>query len=538
MTRKIAMMSLIVGLAAGLAVGQSSQIQKDMGVHGLSGSTQSGSYPLPTGLETHEVLVPNTDTPETYDYEWASRDTTNDGANHHAQWIEGTAPYPYVPGYMQAVEFDNSNGVFHNNEGTVLMANYGASYTGFQLWGFTSDGSNYATQPAERLWSVKNQNGGDPDQSGSSGGVDTNRGGGVSVSPNNSKIAWSDYDTGQIWVLDYNPNASNTRTESGAYVGGPRMTEDRPLLGSPIVANATQGTTWINNDVVMAFTGSELIAWDISGVAAGADNPGGTGGGQIGSGSMAPTTDDGWEIVANTNDLHAPQYTDIAYNPAIDPDHIYTAVTESGYSGWIQRWAFDRETGEVTLEYDVEVYDDEAFAWDGAKAEPREIGFNSNGDLIMVSYAGSGSDDVLAFLPNALDEQTWIDLVADQIVPGTTAPSDLPSWLDGQYVSYSGMDIAYAEFIKGDADLDLDVDVNDLLAWQGSFGTTGNDHTTGDWDGDGDCDVNDLLAWQGQFGFSIANPTAPGGSSTVPEPATMSLLALGGIAAVIRRRRK
>ncbi len=86
-------------------------------------------------------------------------------------------------------------------------------------------------------------------------------------------------------------------------------------------------------------------------------------------------------------------------------------------------------------------------------------------------------------------------------------------------------------WVPGDFDLDLDVDVNDLLTWQGGYGTSdGATHSDGDADGDGDVDVNDLLMWQGNY-----SPGGSGGQPT-PEPATLGVLALGGMALLRKKR--
>ena len=86
--------------------------------------------------------------------------------------------------------------------------------------------------------------------------------------------------------------------------------------------------------------------------------------------------------------------------------------------------------------------------------------------------------------------------------------------------------------LAGDADVDGDVDFDDFLDMQvGWTGPGANDPNVswadGDYDGDLDVDFDDFVAlrlnWTGALG--------------APEPATLSLLALGGIA-LLRRRRK
>ena len=90
----------------------------------------------------------------------------------------------------------------------------------------------------------------------------------------------------------------------------------------------------------------------------------------------------------------------------------------------------------------------------------------------------------------------------------------------------------------GDADLDGDVDGNDVGAWAvnftGSGGSTTKTWTEGDWDYDGDVDGNDVGRWAVNFtgsGGGVLNITgaAPGavamleamGFTVVPEPASL-----------------
>jgi hypothetical protein len=66
-----------------------------------------------------------------------------------------------------------------------------------------------------------------------------------------------------------------------------------------------------------------------------------------------------------------------------------------------------------------------------------------------------------------------------------------------------------------DFDEDGDVDGDDFLVWQASFGVNAG----GDADDDGDTDGDDFLIWQGQFGSGSG-----AGSTAVPEPTSVLLL--------------
>lgn len=117
-----------------------------------------------------------------------------------------------------------------------------------------------------------------------------------------------------------------------------------------------------------------------------------------------------------------------------------------------------------------------------------------------------------------IDDATFFDLSAD-----------IDGDLDVDKADVDELVIGILETQYGDANLDGAVDVGDLGILAGAWGTTdGAGWCNADFTGDGAVDVGDLGVLAGQWGF---------GSKAVPEPTTMVLLGLGGLAAITRRRK-
>jgi len=93
----------------------------------------------------------------------------------------------------------------------------------------------------------------------------------------------------------------------------------------------------------------------------------------------------------------------------------------------------------------------------------------------------------------------------------------------------SGMIEAHGQFsvstMPGDADIDGDVDLDDFVLLKQSFGTMdGATWQMGDFTGEGAVDLDDFVLLKQNFG-----------AAAIPEPTTVCLLALGGLAALPRR---
>ena len=176
--------------------------------------------------------------------------------------------------------------------------------------------------------------------------------------------------------------------------------------------------------------------------------------------------------------------------------------------------------------------------------------FNIDGntsDLIQVMNGGTLDITMLHLAVNAIDATEPMYVIVDwdveagegepEILPGNLIGEAFASVPDGWAVDY---DLANSEIVlmvdlsqAGDADGDGDVDAADYITLKSNIGqATGAVLADGDFDEDGDVDWADLVILQDNYGEGLAG--APG---TIPEPATLGLLAIGALA-VVRRRRK
>ena len=153
---------------------------------------------------------------------------------------------------------------------------------------------------------------------------------------------------------------------------------------------------------------------------------------------------------------------------------------------------------------------------------------------VFIYDAGTTTIDMIGFINDAANfDTTGLD--------GTWTVGALALTDGGSGVIYltglSGGNLVGA--MPGDADNDGKVDHLDLVLFNEQFGLRGS-HLSCDFNNDDVVGIDDLAILRANFGWVL--PTAPGAGdgslpTGTPEPATLSLLTLGGLA-VLRRRRK
>ncbi|MBC7770867.1 MAG: hypothetical protein H7210_00095 [Pyrinomonadaceae bacterium] len=178
--------------------------------------------------------------------------------------------------FAQSAEFDNCDGPF-SHSGNLLALNFGTTAGGGTLLSFSSNGANFG----QVIYAFNAGN----------GGIATTRIGGLSVSPDNTRIACLGYDTGQVYILDYTPGQCG---QGMAAVTNPLVSAGLANTGD------TQGTTWLDDSTVIAYSAGGpqgSILWTVP---------------------VADPNNPTFQMIVNTTGAGS-QFTDVEYNPCISP---------------------------------------------------------------------------------------------------------------------------------------------------------------------------------------------------------------------------
>lgn len=185
---------------------------------------------------------------------------------------------------------------------------------------------------------------------------------------------------------------------------------------------------------------------------------------------------------------------------------------------------------EVIYDPDPDVADDEVTVATDVLAGQLDV---TNNKIVVQSVVnpdvtGTVEQKVLDLVITGRNGGTWdgLGIVSSSLTSGRSV---------GVKDTGSGVVVGYTA--SGDANMDGKVNIQDLSVLGGSYGTTtGATWAMGDSNYDGAVNIQDLSVLGGNYGADIALDSF-GGTAVVPEPATIGLLAIGGLALIRRKRR-
>jgi hypothetical protein len=382
----------------------------------------------------------------------------------------GTAqvsPWTRTP-QVQSVEFDNKNNVLHNANGNLLGVEFGNTTNGGLIYSMGTQG----IQPDPQL--IGNTRAA-PNNIGHTGGVTLTRLAGLSVSPNNSKIAVTGVDTGAVIVYNY---------VSGDTMGaGASLSQGQQTTGTqPLTIGSTQGTTWKDNNTVVTMSTTGAIS-------------------EVNATTLAVTSGGSVTVPSGLTSI----FTGLTYNPEVS-DYVWAMY--SGFTGTAQAstlYILD-PANNYSLINEIPM---NTVLPDSA----REIALDEDGNL----FIGVRNSKIVILEDAAADPAMIPDEPATALWYSSTAYA---------FAGFSGLDVGFqgAETIPGDFDGNGMVDAADYVFWRENFSM--------DVDAQAKYD-----AWKGNFGFGGPGASASvGGTGLVPEPTTL-LLVVMGLAALAPRRR-
>jgi hypothetical protein len=488
-----------------------------------------------------------------------STDLVRNGVSTGSQWNAQ---------FVQSMEFDNLDGIRHNPRGNLLGMSFGTTAGGLTIFSQETAGTGSDPGAVTQIFDFASYATNNP-----SFPITLSRGGGLSVSPDNTRIAFTGSDSTAVYVLNY--SAGNGTGNAGTLSQGREL----PLV---LRANSTQGTTWLNNSSFLVFDGNGNIQ----------------------------RIDDSGSALTNTTvatvgipSTFGNPFTSLAYEPTVSP-FVYASVSQfTGSGGTPPNTTFNKlYVLDPANSFNLVATRDYSTSIQTA----REIHFDSKGNL-LVSQFGSGTINAsIDRIDNAVNVAGLTDNVStdfytagftasfsghdvalghidyvnagvnvdvrgngyvteyfgaspistvrSKIVSGyaggswngTGIRSSVAATTPGTGVGYA--DVASGTFfgetvtqpsvvvgltLLGDANLDRVVDIGDFSTLAANFNVVG-DWVQGDFDYSGTVGIGDFSLLAANF-----NRTFPGSlprGAAVPEPAALSLLALGA-ASLLRRRR-
>ncbi len=310
--------------------------------------------------------------------------------------------------FIQGVQFDNSNNVKHNPDGALLVMDFGNATNGARLSRYNPNGSitqlfnaadltnltaspsSYGTNlPAFPSWATF--------------GLTLARGSHISISPDNTKIAFTGRENGAVYILDYNAAA-------GTITGGRQTTGTQPLL-----TGRTQGGYWKDNNTFVAIATDGVIT-------------------SIDATTMAQTAAGTYPSPNGGNS----EFSSVAYEPALSP-YVYVQYNNFLANGTNAPLS---NISKIFVLDPANSYSVVASAnYDGVSVSTRRIAFDSAGNLYWTTFVGNtGSATGNVYGPPKIYKITGATTLAN--ITDNNATAVYSPAITGFFSSFSEMDIA------------------------------------------------------------------------------------------------
>lgn len=269
------------------------------------------------------------------------------GTNVGLSWTAAQA-------FIQSTQFDNLDGIRHNPKGNLVGLTFGPTATGGTLINLDT---RFAANPgtATEFFTFANYNTANPGAP-----LTISRLGGLTLSPDNSRLAVIGSDTAGAYVFDY--------TAGDSAGNGAAVANGRELLGQ-FRSGATQGAAWLDNDNLLVADGNGNLQ-RVTVPTAGALST------QTVASFALPYT----ATVVNP-------FTSVVYEPTISP-FVYVAVSQFSAAGgsppnatFNKMYVFDPANSFASVG---------SIDFNTSSQTSRELAFDSNGDL-YISQFGSGT---------------------------------------------------------------------------------------------------------------------------------------------------
>jgi hypothetical protein len=314
-------------------------------------------------------------------------------------------------GSIQFLQFDNLDGFRHAYDGNLLAGDFGSTANGFKLYNLETRRTPGATTPgnSQPLFDFASYNAANPTNP-----LTVARGAGLSVSPQNNRIAVTGVDAslnGLFYVLDYSAGVT-PGTGAGASVSNGRQLSGVVQNGS---ASNTTATVWLDNDNILT----------LNHPANGGASTGTLKKVTVGTGGALSASD----VATVTFGAGTAAFSSMAYEPELSP-YVYLGFSQFSGSTINRLLVLDPNNNFATVG---------SFDYSTSMNTGREIGFDSKGNLFWSEFGNTTSVPLGGSIDRILGANILSNLANNNSAKYYT--QDQSAALSAQF---SGIDVAAA----------------------------------------------------------------------------------------------